>query len=645
MRYRLGILAAVVLAAALLAGFGRTLIPFALAQGIGFATQTKISFATAAYTARQMNLTNVHVHSRSGEPIAEIAHVSVRYNLRDVLPGSRRRFGLENIDVDRPIVTIVRHRDGSYNLPIPSNGNAPPQNAPQAAPFDFTAHLRNGSVSVLDEARSDPRRRYLYLEALSGDARFNTAHRSWYSVRLVYREGAQRYPVRGIARIDADDGAMMHHWSAAKIPLPQILEYVINSPAISVQSGTLENLDARYFGVANSDGDIAGRLTARAALNGMRLAISGIARPIRDLHGDLTVTQHGLLASRLNAQIAGVPVAIGGGIINLSNPQLRVTARGAGDASAIASLIGKRLPQPVKGLIAFQLRVEGPPERPLSLVAFGANRVQYGGLPFDAPSGVAAIGTKDAHIFAFATRYAGIAVSGRGRVAFDQEPGAIQIVARASAISTDVPYAGMLVSRMPLGATILATADDPKHVQTEGLLAGQSGPQQVVAAFHVNSAGVGNVYPIEVSRGSRSLFGSISLDHPNGNIDAVVSARDFSLLPARTVTLPGLHVPALPAVRAAMNGQMYAAQRNGGVALLGAMQTRDVRINGLDVPQARIAFRYDAAGRSVTEVRAAGPWGTLDARGAVASTSAIAMRGTYAGSLASLSALGIPVPG
>src|SRR5471032_2359353 len=116
----------------------------AVAAGAGYNVRfDRLQVGFNAATAMGTTVTN-----RAGEPIFESGRIDVRYSLRDVLPGSNRRwFGISSLDVARPVVTLIHHADGTYNVALPANSAAA---KPDTSPIDFRLRIRDGSVVLLD---------------------------------------------------------------------------------------------------------------------------------------------------------------------------------------------------------------------------------------------------------------------------------------------------------------------------------------------------------------------------------------------------------------------------------------------------------------------------------------------------------------
>jgi hypothetical protein len=160
-------------AAVLLAGIAamrrHDILRFAIGAAAGAAGYSvTIARQTVGFDA--MEFRDVHV-SRAGVPLLDAARIDVRYSLRDLLPGSTRRFGVAAIDVDAAKLSIVRASDGTYNF----LGPPPRKGLPQAqlpfevdhVPVRFTLRMRDTSVELLEPAAYDSSARRVVIDGFT----------------------------------------------------------------------------------------------------------------------------------------------------------------------------------------------------------------------------------------------------------------------------------------------------------------------------------------------------------------------------------------------------------------------------------------------------------------------------------------------
>jgi hypothetical protein len=105
--------------------------------------------------------TGAAVDTRAGEPVLRTGPIAVQYSLRDLLPGSRRRFGLVALDVERPVLTLIHHADGTYNVTLPGGGQSA---APNTTPLDLRAAIHGGAVLLIDRFIAPGHERQVRIE-------------------------------------------------------------------------------------------------------------------------------------------------------------------------------------------------------------------------------------------------------------------------------------------------------------------------------------------------------------------------------------------------------------------------------------------------------------------------------------------------
>jgi len=248
------------------------------------ALHANVTFGRVSLTAQSAVLEDARILSIRDEPLATIDRISIAYSLRDLLPGSKRLFGLRNVEVYAPRLTIVRHRDGTYNIPIPQ---LPAPSGRQGTPLVARMRVVDGSVSVVDERRPAASNSRLYARNVSVDADVSTAARSTYSAAFDYGEGTGRFfSVRGRGKINAQAGSMDQHWTAAALPISGAVDFVLDSPTLSLRAGTLHRIDARYFALP-AETPPAPHLALSAMLDGARIAIRGLSQPVEGVRGPI----------------------------------------------------------------------------------------------------------------------------------------------------------------------------------------------------------------------------------------------------------------------------------------------------------------------------------------------------------------------
>jgi len=515
------------------------------------ALHANVSFGRVMLTTQSAELDGARVLSTQGEPIATVDRVTIAYGLRDLLPGSKRLFGLRSVTVYSPRLTLVRHRDGTYNVPIPQ---LPAPSGRQGTPVVAAVRVVDGSISLVDERRPAASNSRLYATNINVNADVSTAARSTYSVALGYGEGAGRlYPVRGRGQIDAHAGSMDQHWTASAVPISGAVDFMLDSPTLSLRAGTLHQIDARYFTLPTENASTP-HLAVSAMLEGGRIAIQGLSQTVEGVRGPVDAYEDGLLTPQLDATLARVPVRVGGGIYELRHPHIRMAVRGSGDLARLRTAFTAAHRLPVSGPLDFTVLVAGDATQPMTWIDLKSPRVVYASTPVERVKALVGFDGREADIVSFDAAYRGAELSARGRASLHKAPGAIDLMLALRAPPGSVPYAGDLLPNLPLRAFATATADDPTAIGARGVLWGSDSTQRAEALFDVDQRGVGTVGPLRISGSRGTLYARVALDRRHDLALGLVRARGLSL----------------PKARAVADADFFGGRTAGGIAADGA---------------------------------------------------------------------------
>ncbi len=256
----------------------------------------------------------------------------------------------------------------------------------QAAPLDVRVAVRNGSATFIDQQRTHPQP--FAIDGFAADVALHAVGPSRYEAHLILDEGGTRYPVRGKGLLDDARGWEMQRWTAPRIGIAPLVDFALDPSALTV---TFHGNVAIACCIPDSTGNIARHLDADASLAGLTFYLAGLARPVREAHGPLHGFDDGVVGRRLDANLAGAPLRIAGGLVDFAHPtfDLGVVGRGVIEQLITVSPAAARLP--VRGDIAFGLLVEGDANRPLLLARFSSPRVAYQRIPVDAVRGSVAL--------------------------------------------------------------------------------------------------------------------------------------------------------------------------------------------------------------------------------------------------------------
>lgn len=548
-----------------------TLARLAIIAGAEVFAHVRVSFESSHITGSQASFRDVRITSFRNEPVAEIERLRVAYDLRDLLPGGARRFGLRALEIDSPHLTVIRRPDGSYNVPIPK---LQPGGASGGAPIVARAQIRNGSVDVIDESPiALPNQRHLFLRDLQLAADISTQHRSSYVVSLRYGESPDRLdPVHGGGVIDQPSRYVNQRWTAAELPVAAALDFVTNSSSFRVRTGRLENLDLRYFGVGGPDGSLATHFAGSARLAGGAVSVSGLSQPIDDVRGPLDIYDDGLLTPHLDASIAGVPARVSGGVYGLEAPRLRVGVVGDGDLARLRRAFAQAGRLPMRGPLQFALLAEGPSTKPVVWIHLRSPTTTYAATTLDRLSGVLAYDGRQIQVMNFRAGYNGASITARGRIALARQRNAMEMLVGIDSPPNATPYLTELLPGLSLNGVALASADDLKAIAVRGALWGAATNERLSALFNVDNRGVGAIGPLEVDKGSGSLYTRVALDQPHHADYGIVDAHAFPIAPAHgilTATLFGGGSSANADVDgvARMNTSLGGAEAHGTVGI------------------------------------------------------------------------------
>ncbi|MBV8499714.1 MAG: translocation/assembly module TamB domain-containing protein [Candidatus Eremiobacteraeota bacterium] len=489
-----------------------------------------VTFAHMTFGSGRAVFDDVRVTSKRNEPIAVIPRFTVTYNLGDWVAG-RRLFGLRTIEADSPHVTIVRRRDGTYNVPVVQLQ----ANRPSAArPLVVAARIRNGALDAVDLRPAEDDVRRLYVRDLELDADISSAARSRYTASLNYGERVDRlFPVAGRGDIDPPDGYVNQRWTARTLPIAAAVNLVAGSPSLRFLRGTLRGVDARYFGLADGTGALHCHLAASATLFGARIAVAGLSKPVDDVRGPVDVYDDGLLTQRLDGSLAATPVTVSGGIYGIRSPRLRMAVRGSADAAVLRSAFTQAARLPIRGALRYALLVEGTTARPVTWIALASPQLSYSTTSLDGVDGLIAFDGREGDVLGVSADYRGLAVSARGSVAFERRPGAVDVLLGVRSGPSGMPYIGSFLPGMSLQAAALATGGDPKAIALQGALWGSSSSERLDALFNVDQRGAGTVGPLYLTGRSGSLYARIALDRSHRSSLGIAQAHGLALPPAR----------------------------------------------------------------------------------------------------------------
>lgn len=639
---RVGLVAAVVVVALAVVAWHHAMARFAVSSTISLTTGYHVDIGEMRLGRDHGAFLDAHL-SRRGEAVLDAKRVDLYYHLRDLLPGSQHRFGLVGITIDHPQITVVHHRDGTYNLSSPGGGAPGRAGRPDTVPLHFYVRVRDGEATLIDEYSFYKEARLQRVVGITANVSVDTATRTSYHVAGAFKEGKDE-PFHAAGAIDYIRGYALHHVRAASIPVKTIGNYVINSPAAHILAGTAKHFDAKIYALGiEPNVPFAYHVSASAYFSGGQLSINGLRRPLENMRGILQVFDGGLGTRSMDATLGGIPVKIAGAIFNFAQPQFRLGIVGAGDLHDLRSILAFSRTQPVSGQTHVDGLIEGPTSSPLLLFGFDAPAVRYAQTPFSTARGLIAIYRGDLALAPLSATYSGIALTARGHVTLGKRT-ASSFAVHFEAPSANVPYIGALVRDQLVGGDALVSGSG-SALGTRGFIASLTRPQSLSGFFNVDDRGVGSIGPISVAvPGGGSLLAAYHLDRPHNESAFWASARDLRLHP-NSAAFAGVHLPPVPALDGTITDANAVGIADGaGFTLAGRAIASDAVISGITFNALGVSFAGNLKNAAINAVSADGPWGRFDGQGSFTSSQVVA-RGNYSGSFEELQTFTGPIGG
>ncbi len=604
-----------------------------LGYNVGFERlQTGLSSAVATGTT---------VTNRAGEPVFDAARVELHYSLRDLLPGSRHRFGLTALDIERPKLVLIHHADGTYNVTLPAGSTAPSK--PDTTPIDVRARVRDGSVLLLDRFVEPGRERRARIVGLAVDALLAPHTHSYYNARFDLDDGRALHPVVGKATFESDRGFDAQRWTAASLPIGPLIDFALPSHAIDLVDGNLRDVDARIYTFVDAAGGTHTHVSAQAWLERGKLYVAALTKPLRDAAGPIRVYDNGLTTTGIDGTLAGVPLHLAGGIYDLAAPRVRFALNGRGPVNALRRITAAGARLPVGGDLSFAFRAVGPAQTPLVLGTFEAPVLTYGAYVFDRARGSIAVQGTRFDILGARLGYGPIVVSTRGTLALERAV-TTNLIASVTGDGDGLPYVPQIIGGLRLNAVAHVSGTGPR-LATNGIAYGDGRGGNLEGIFALDAGGNGVVGPLSIERNDgASIYARVAIDRREQSASGILRAQRFALLPARRAALSGLDLAALPSIAGTLDAALAGSVDNGRLtAASGHVELSGVRAGSVTgTANADIAGANDGTQHALVHART--NVGTLDADGTY-DNGVIALDGHASSSFEALRALSGDVSG
>jgi autotransporter translocation and assembly factor TamB len=618
-RRRWAVAGAILLAVAL----GVYAFRYAIAGGIisGLAstfTGANVSFSGMHLSTSEIVLHDLRIRSRNGEPIATIALLEIGYNLHDLISRRHRAYGLDGIDVENPNVTIIRHRDGSLNVPLPkirpSSTGGPP--------LHFTVVVRDGTAQLIDYTRNNPLTHRLAFGSIAANVSVDTAATTRYTASVSYLNGAHAYPITAGGVIDNEHGFMLQRFRAVRIPLVQIVDYAVNNAAIRMENGEIDDFEVRAFAIAPRSTPMHPHFAGGMELRNGAAHVAGLSKPLHDLHGTFDVTDNAITTDGIFGTLGPLATKLSGGLYGLPKAQARFTLSGHAELADFRRLTSFAARLPMRGPIAFRVLAEGSAFAPQVLIRITSPRIVYNGIALTQTRGLVAARMRGVDILGFGSHYGAMQLGGAGSFAFAHGPNVLRLLVEGDAPASSLPFVSGFAPGMTLHGTVLATASDFRLIDTHGFLDGTGPAEKAFGTFHVASNGTGTVGPLFVTRGPGSVYTRIDLDHPHERTVAYVNARDFHIVPSPHVPFGNFRITPIPPFAGTLNANLLGARSRAGVGAVGDASLQNAQFASLHVANAHASFGGALGDLEIPSFHASGAWGSIGGSGGLAMTGA-----------------------
>jgi TamB, inner membrane protein subunit of TAM complex len=616
-----------------------------LQTSLSAATGYQVSIGSQAVGTHHAALFDVHV-VKNGDPVLDAQRVDVEYALRDVFPGGQHRYGFAAIAIQKPVLTITRHADGTltFNRTGGTSGAAPAPTRKAAAPYYFTLRVRDGVVRLVDAAPLQPDLANQSIEDVSIDASVKSDARTTAKLDgvLIARRSSgapvMRYPLAERTVIDVQRGIALNTITAKRLPLRGALGFFIHSNAIRFDDGVLDDVDARYYALAPHAGDeFAYRLGGHASLRQGRIHVGALAHEMRDVSAPLVITDEMLASTAIGGTLNGIPVRGRGAMFDLfSAPAFRMALAANGDLHDLRALFGFSAKMPLRGGAHFETLLEDKMAQPLIRTYLRADRASYDKFPVEALDGVVDYHDNAVAIDGLRGRYGSASLALGGRVLFNDAGDDVSLALSARGPGAALPYANVLAPDADVVAAVLLTQPPGEGFSARGTV-GAVGGTTGAGTFAVDPHGVGEFGPFAFSRANgESLAGGFELQRPISQSAGWLHARGFRLADVRKApVLPGAQLAGLPPVSGVIDGDFAGGGTPDQFGLAGALSGRDLRYGPYALGSGSVRLGGTLSDVRLSGIDLDGPLGRFTGAGAY-DGGMFALEGRYDGRLEQL---------
>jgi len=616
------------------------LVKFALERVLELATGYQVRLGDAQLGWSHAVLRDVHLRSR-GDPFLDAERIDLDYAPGDLFPGGHHRFGFVGVSIGSPTLTLVRHRDGSYNVVANGVTTQPPTATKHAAtPLLFSARLRNGSIRLVDQAPLQPDLAEQTIVDLTVDASVDSETRTTLRVggtwlgRRTAGAALERWPLVERSTIDDERGFAIHRVRAAHLPIRGVLGFLLHAPVARFDDGMLHDVDVMaYAPDVVADTPIAYHLGGGAQLSGARLAVGVLAKPLRDLRGRVVLSDDGVTTPRIDGSLAGIPLRAQGGLFDFKLPKFRVGVSADADLRRLSSAFAFMRGRPLTGNAHLETLIAGSADAPFIRTSFTGPRLFYDNIPLEDVGAIIDYASDEISVSGGHGRYGPLATILDGDIRLERGRTPMRFFLRTGGPASAIPYAQDLAAGETLAAdaVIAGTAEDGFHAYGTLALAGTGGSGE--GFMSVDERGVGEFGPFAFSRADGSqLVGALRLERPISSSAGWMWARRYRLdVPANVAVLPGLAIAPFPPFGGTLDAAIAGGGTPGAFGIAGRIHATGARYDRYQLGTADAQLGGSLDDLRLGGIAIAGPLGSFRGAGAFHDDT-FALTGRYDGS-------------
>jgi autotransporter translocation and assembly factor TamB len=578
----------------------------------------------------------------ASEPVLAADHLDVDYSVH-----APWNVQITHVAFEHPDWSIIRHPDGSFNLPF-INGST----APEFPTVNFTVHVQGGRIRLLDQAPLDADLSEQDASDIDVDVHRVAQGRSVYHASGIWiaprtrNAVATRWPWEADGTVDQTHAYVEHHLRARVVPVRGPLQFLVHVPAVRFADGLARAVDVSLFGIASFPSRrFEYHLGGSLDVAGGRLEIAQLAEPIVDLQGRVDFYDDGVTTTGLVGTLADASLRVRGGIYDFADLHFRLAVQGSGSLERVRRAFGGIARQPFTGPVEAQTVLRGRVSDLLVRTALRSERAGYAGIAADRFASTLDIARNALSLSGTSTQYAGVDL--RGAAMFDlaahenptigvvQVTGSLERIPVFESLASDaradgaLAFAGSLATGMHYGGSLQFAAPT------------QSG--RLAVSF--DGSGRGDIGPIVIERadGGR-LAGDLAFDRATSLGAGWLIAHDFPI--HHRILLDG--IPGIPlSLGPDWSGTFNLALAGGVVGssslLAGQVHAENVRLAGYQLGRVEGSLVGGVNDLRIADLQVDGPQGRFDGTGA-SSSGQLALSGRFSGDLRSLAAFTGSVP-